>query len=369
MKRHYICGVLVFIFCITALSGCGEIKKLKKNIEYDNLKRSIIKEDTDWIDTGSKLGFVVMENTYYSDPEKEDKTWEAFRVYDFSTGTYSDHKVTLGEDRHLIPYGEGIGYAIWEYKNKKDHLYEILDDLSIGRKISVSLKSSNDVLALIDNMIYYELDTDPEFFSDYILARQNLNTGEVVNLKVDTIFSISNTHTIIGERNHYINKPIKDDTATVTYSISEIGILSPENEWTSIAKSGWECDFDAIKSACWLDDSKALIAMSASTEPGISLYVYDMHAKEFSRMTSGSGIPIYLYDGAIMDEIMYPDPSGEYIAYFRLVPGKIGYICRLYVLSLKTGEVSLIDEYSYTENETEIITHDVCADMLVWMPG
>lgn len=371
MRKWYsLCFML--IFCVSYLSGCRVSNELQKSTEHLRFQDSLLSEDTSWIDTPYKLGIAITE-TYYETDKNGDRTeirsGDVLRLFDFLTGTHTDHKITLGDNKWLIPYNNDPGFVLIESKEKYDELYEIHDDLSIGRKANIELEDREDVISLVDDMIYYYVAEDPDFFSECFPVRKNLTTGEIVPLEADNIFAVSNTNLVLGERIQYFNRIAKDGKTSITEEAHEVGLLNPENEWTSIVKAGWECAFSKVSSACWLDENRALVVLTLPDELNSSIYIYDTRTEKLSRLVNDNGTPIYLYERFHMDRTMYPDPSGEYIAYFLTESPMYGFHHSVYVLSLKTGKVSKIAENTYTDSKTENIRwgeYEPDTGMLVW---
>lgn len=371
MRKWYsLCFIL--ILCISALSGCRVANELQKTTEHLRFQDSLLSEDTSWIDTPYKLGVAITETYYETDKNgdrNEIRSGDVLRLFDFLTGIHNDHKITLGDNKWLIPYNNSPGFVLIESKEKYDVLYEIHDDLSIGRKANIKLKDREDIISLVDDMIYYYVAEDSDFFSEGFPVRKNLTTGEIVPLEADNIFAVSNTNLVISERIQYFDRIAKDGKTALTEKVQEIGILNQKNEWTGIVKAGWECDFSKVVSACWLDECRVLIAMTPSDELNSSIYIYDIRTEKLSRLVNDNGTPIYLYERFHMDRTMYPDPSGEYIAYFLTETPMYGFLHSAYVLSLKTGKVSRIAEYTETDSKTEDLRwgeYDPDTGMLIW---
>ena len=371
-ERRLLCFILIFSFCAAALSGCSLTKELRETAEYMKHQETLLSEDTDWIDTQSKLAMVVMEDFYFGSGEDKGKeSQDVFRTFDFVNGTHADREITLGYTRHLVPRNAGPGFAILEYGKKQYTLYEVLDDLSIGRKTDITLNDVYSVYGLVDDKLYYQSDENDGsvFGGDFCNLRQNLSSGKVETLDISVFHCVDDRHNVIGQRTTSIERLAKDGKTILTESIYELGILDSENKWTPIVKAGWECPYDNIESACWLNENTVLIAMSPSDKPDVSLYVWDMRSDQLSRLVTDSSEPIFPYGGWYIDRTMYPDPSGEYIAYFIYdwsAHGTLDSIDSVCVLSLKTGQVSRVEGDKHTKTDTEEMYHDLCVDILLW---
>ena len=375
MKKHIrITAWLLMLGLCAAISGCSFSNDIRDRTEYLKQQQAMLSEDTGWIETPYKLGLALTEEAYYAqDGGKKSECRGVFRVFDFSSDTHDDREISWENGMSIFPRNEGSGLAILKPGSKNDMLYEVTEDFSIGRKKSVKLKDVWTVYALVDENIYYQADEGDEAFygGDFFTVRHNLKTGKIEKLGIDDFHCVDGDDNLIGKRWREVERLAKDGKTTIAESIYEIGVLNAENKWTGIAEEGWECAFDAIESACWLDENSILIAMSPSDAHETFLYRYDLRSGACEQLASESGKPISLYKAEYMDRVMYPDPSGEYIAYFVMDWSGIGTIeswDSVYVLSLETGQISCVEkDETHTEDEAAEMYKFLCTDMLIWM--